>query len=564
MMIGIDLGTTHSLAAVWREGRAELIPNALGQTLTPSVVSISDQDDVLVGEPAKARLLTHPKLSAAAFKRYMGSDRQLTLGRRRFRAEELSALVLRALKEDAEHFLGEPVNEAVISVPAYFNDAQRKATRLAGELAGLKVERLINEPTAAALAYGLQQTEGESRFLVFDLGGGTFDVSILELFDGIMEVHASAGDNYLGGEDFVDVLMQNFLQQHNLTQERLSGNEVNLLRNGLEAAKRALNQQPETQVQVQIGKQTLNWVIAQRDYEGWVQPLLERLRAPVERALRDSRLAVSDIDEVVLVGGSTRKLVVQKLVSRMFGRLPLRQINPDEVVALGAAVQAGLKSRDQALKEVVLTDVCPYSLGIETHNDEPGRPSVGMFSPILERNTVIPASRVETYYPTEDFQRVVMLKIYQGESRLVKDNIFLGELQVPLPGKRRDESAVDVRFTYDVNGLLEVEAHVHSSGQTLNLVLEQNAGSLSKAEIAERLAKLSALKIHPRENLENQALVARANRLYEELLGEDRIRVGRIIEHFVNTLEGQDPQQIQRARKALEDWLARVEVRGLT
>ncbi len=563
MIIGIDLGTTNSLVAVWRGGRAELIPNALGDYLTPSAVSLSDDDELLIGRAARDRLITNPDRSVDAFKRYMGSDRVIQLGRREFRPEELSSLVLRALKEDAEHFLGEPVEEAVISVPAYFNDSQRKATRLAGQLAGLKVERLINEPTAAALAYGLHHSAEENRFLVFDLGGGTFDVSILELFDGVMEVHSSAGDNYLGGEDFVEALVEAFLREHGLTREALDSREENLLRAQMEGAKRALNNTPAVSVRLARAEGELTWTITQHAYEQLTRPLMERLRAPVERAMRDAGLRLADIDEVILVGGSTRKSVVQKLVSRMFGRLPLRQINPDEVVALGAAVQAGLKTRDAALGEVVLTDVCPYTLGVETASNEGGREVEGLFSPIIERNTIIPASRVETYYPLADFQTRVLLKVYQGEAPFVKDNVPLGTLQVPLPRLKKEEAGVDVRFTYDVNGLLEVEATVLASGKLHSLVIEQNAGTLTAEEIQERLAYLTALKIHPREQAENQALMARAERLYEEALEEERINLGRLIAQFVAVLEGQKPQEIQRARVAFKALLDQLEEEGV-
>jgi molecular chaperone HscC len=559
MIIGIDLGTTNSLAAVWRDGRAELIPNSLGETLTPSVVSLSDDERPLIGRAARERLITHAERSVDAFKRYMGSDRRIHLGRRTFRPQELSALVLKALKADAEHYLGQPVEEAVISVPAYFNDAQRKATRLAGELAGLRVERLINEPTAAALAYGLHDSADENRFLVFDLGGGTFDVSILELFDGVMEVHACAGDNYLGGEDFVDVLVRAFSREHGLEDGALDSCEENLLRARMERAKRTLNNHRSARVSLTRSGADLDWAISQEEYERLAAPLLERLRLPVERAMRDAGLRLGDIDEVILVGGSTRKLIVQKLVARMFGRLPLRQINPDEVVALGAAVQAGLKARDETLSEVVLTDVCPYTLGVESSSNEGGRQVDGLFSPIIERNTVIPASRVQTFYPMLDSQSEVLLNVYQGESPFVKDNMMLGALKVPLPGLKREDSGVDVRFTYDVNGLLEVEAAVLATGTHHALVVEQSEGSLSPEEIEQSLARLADLKIHPRDEAQNQALLARAERLYQESLEGQREDLGRLIAQFTAVLESQKPREIHRARIALAQLLDELE-----
>jgi molecular chaperone HscC len=558
MIIGIDLGTTNSLAAVWRDGQTQLIPNSLGEYLTPSAISLSDTGELLIGRAARDRMVTHPDRSVEAFKRYMGSDRTVTLGKRAFRPEELSALVLRSLKEDAEHFLGERVDEAIISVPAYFNDTQRKATRLAGELAGLKVGRLINEPTAAALAYGLHHSAGENRFLVFDLGGGTFDVSILELFDGVMEVHASAGDNYLGGEDFVEALVNGFLREHGLRKQDLDAREHNILRSQMEAAKRTLNNSAAN-VRLDHGDRELIWHITQENYEQLTAPLIERLRLPVERAMRDAGLRLADINEVVLVGGSTRKLLVQRLVARMFGRLPLRQINPDEVVALGAAVQAGLFARDAALNEVVLTDVCPYTLGIETAADREGRHVDGLFSPIIERNTIIPASRIEAFSPLADYQAEVKLNVYQGEAPFVRDNVLLGEMHVPLPRLPKSEASVDVRFTYDVNGLLEVEARVRATGAVHSIVIEQKKGSLTAEQIQERLKDLARLKIHPRDEAPNQAVLARAQRLYEESREAQRAELSQLIIQFMGVLEGQNPAEIHRARVAFGEWLDRFD-----
>ncbi len=559
MLIGIDLGTTNSLAAVWRDGAATLVPNAFGDRLTPSVVGLSDEGTVLIGRAARDRLVTHPHMTAAAFKRAMGTDRVFRLEKRSFRAEELSSMVLRSLKEDAEAYLGQPIDEAVISVPAYFNDTQRKATRIAGQLAGLRVERLINEPTAAALAYGLHQND-ETKFLVFDLGGGTFDVSVLELFDGIMEVHASAGDNFLGGEDFVEAIIAMFCEANALSFEQLPSTLRGQLRAGAERAKRELNSADSTSIELRVDGEVISHDIPRRDYEERVAPLLTRLRRPVERSMRDAGLRTADLSEVVLVGGSTRKTIVQRLVAQMFGRLPLRHINPDEVVALGAAVQAGLKMRDAALDDVVLTDVCPYTLGIEVSRRMPDSSVVGgRFSPIIERNTVIPTSRSSTFHPVEEGQRHLLVQIYQGESRNTEDNLRLGELRLKLPRVARDEAGVDVRFTYDVNGLLEVETTTLHTGQVNRLVIEQSPGAMSAEEIARRFAALSDLKVHPRDQVENQELLNRLQRLHEESLGADRARVADLIDQFMYVLDGQDPREIERARKNVEALVARLE-----
>jgi molecular chaperone HscC len=561
MIIGIDLGTTNSLAAVWREGRAELVLNALGEVLTPSCVSLDGDGSVLVGRAARERLQTHPDRSAALFKRYMGSQKTMRLGRREFRPEELSALILKSLKADAEALLGEPVTEAVITVPAYFSDAQRKATRAAGQIAGLKVERLLNEPTAAALAYGIHQRGAEARFLVFDLGGGTFDVSILELFEGVMEVRASAGDNFLGGEDFVQGVVEQFMQRLNLP-DRLRKDPAFMQRLAAEAegAKRALSVQPRATMRVHVGNDEHVLEIDEAVLEQACAPLLKRLRAPVERALRDANLRSSQLDNIVLAGGATRMPLVRKLVTTMFGRFPAVDLNPDEVVALGAAVQAGLKAKDAALDEVVMTDVAPYSLGVgvSVRLDEQAVSS-GHFDPLIERNSTVPISRVKTYVPMQDRQSEIELQIYQGEARMVRDNIHLGTLSIALPRLPISECAVDVRFTYDVNGLLEVEATVQKTQQRESLVIEGNPGLLTEAQIAEKLESLAELKIHPRDRLDNRTQLARAERLYEQCRGEQREWLGAQLLRFERLLATQDDRAIAPGRREFETMLDQLE-----
>lgn len=563
-IIGIDLGTTNSLCAIWKDGAAQLVPNALGSTLTPSVVGLDDQGRVLVGQAARERLSTHPQLTAAAFKRYMGSQKEIALGERAFRPEELSALVLGSLKADAERLLGHPVTEAVITVPAYFSDAQRKATRIAGQLAGLSVECLLNEPTAAALAYGLHHSEPESRFLVFDLGGGTFDVSILELFEGVMEVRASAGDNFLGGEDFVEALVDAFLREADdtdaLRAQRHDPQLAAQLRRQGEIVKRRLSEAGEAEFRLDWQERAWRWTVGEDAFLRIVEPLLTRLRTPVERALRDARIRAAELDQVVLAGGSTRMPVVRKLVARMFGRMPCMSLHPDEAIALGAAVQAGLKMRDSALAEIVMTDICPYTLGVEVAervNQEQVRD--GYFLPVIERNTVVPVSREHGFVTMYDNQREVKIVIFQGESRFVKDNIRLGEIKVQVPPRRAGEIGIDVRFTYDISGLLEVQAHIPATGATHSLVIEENPGVLSPTEIQQRLASLAELKIHPREQLANTALLARAARVYEESLGDMRLQVAGILSRFETLLDGQDVDAIAEFSRELERWLDEVE-----
>jgi molecular chaperone HscC len=564
MIIGIDLGTTNSLVAVWRDGKANIIPNALGQNLTPSCVGMDDDGTILIGEAARARLQTHPHMTAALFKRYMGSERQTQLGKQTFRPEELSSMVLRSLKEDAEAYLGHKVTEAIITVPAYFSDAQRKATRVAGQLAGLKVERLLNEPTAAALAYGIQDTQRETKFLVFDLGGGTFDVSILELFEGVMEVRASAGDNFLGGEDFVSAMCEEFLKRSGLAKaidgQELTGSQRQRLRDEAERVKRALSEAASAKMTMHYSGTEYAWDLTEDTLAQLCEPLMQRLRTPVERALRDATIKASELDAVVLAGGATRMPLVRKLASRMFGRFPMIHLDPDEAIALGAAVQAGLKMRDAALDEVVMTDVAPYSLGIGIARQiGPNNYEGGHFLPIIERNSTVPVSRVENITTIGDFQKELMVKVYQGESRRISDNIFLGTLTFPIEAKKAGEISADVRFTYDVSGVLEAEITVLPSQEKHKLVITENAGVMTPAQVEQRLAELSELKIHPRDRIENRTLVAQADRLYEQLLGQEREFLAQHVAAFQAVLDKQEPVATRRARETLEQVMRQLE-----
>lgn len=562
MIIGIDLGTTNSAVSIWRDGTAELIPNSLGDRLTPSAVSLDADNTTLVGLAARDRQTTHPSATAVTFKRMMGASRQTRLNEIAFDAEQLSALVLGSLKADAEALLGEPVTEAVITVPAYFNDRQRKATQRAGELAGLKVRRLLNEPTAAALAYGLQDRGEKEPFLIFDLGGGTFDVSIVEIFDGIIEVRASAGDNRLGGEDFNDVIIA--LAKPHLDQDLLRSADAvrrpELLRAAAERTRRALTDTDRAMFTITVDDKQTSVEITSAAFEEAAEPLLARLRDPVLRSLRDSDIRVEDLSEIVLVGGSTRMPIVRKAVTKMFGRFPRTTVHPDEAVALGAGVQAGLLMRDAALDEIRLSDVCPFTLGVEVaESDGRGGFRSGIFSPIIERNTAIPASRVERYSTLHDNQTVIHLNIYQGEARLVNGNVKLGSLPVTVPPRQRGHAAVDCRFTYDTSGLLEIDAEVVGSGIKHNLVIVDDMGVRSEAELAEQRAALAKLKIHPREESVNAALLARATRCYESFIGDRREMIGSWIGAFESVLDQQDPRAITHAVKDLTAALDQLE-----
>jgi molecular chaperone HscC len=561
MILGIDLGTTHSLISYLKDGVPVAIANAHGDYLTPSVVSVDDNGTLIVGAAARERLFKYPDRTIASFKRLMGSTQVVKLGKHEFKAEDLSALILRALKADAEAALKQEVRDVIISVPAYFNDQQRKATRLAGELAGLNVIQLLNEPTAAALFHGIQDRETEARFLIFDLGGGTFDVSILEKFDGIMEVHATGGDSFLGGDDFTQVLVDWFVQKTALSSRQQKNTALMAaIRFAAESVKRKLSTQVQADMSIVCDGLPKSLTISQDAFEIQCKPLLDRLRTQIERALRDARLRTSDLDEVVLVGGATRMPIVRKLVAQLFARLPSRYIDPDQTIALGVAVCAGLRQRNEAFSEVVLTDVCPHSLGVRvSEEDGHGGWFRDIFMPIIERNTVIPASRVRPLCTIYDNQEHIQISIYQGESRTCSNNVKLGEVSIPVPKKPAGEASLNVRYTYDINGILDVDLEVEETGFTSNLVIKDLAGNVSDEEIARRRQELAALKVHPREQDENRLVLERANRLYEQFLGYERQQVGDLLNRFNSVLETQDIPAIAKARQELSKALDYLE-----
>ena len=562
MIIGIDLGTTNSAAAVWRNGTAEMIPNRLGQVLTPSAIGLDEDETIRVGMAARERQATHPHDTITAFKRYMGSNHRTTLRGRRFTPEELSAIVLRSLREDAEVFLGEAVTEAVITVPAYFNDRQRKATRRAGELAGLRVEQLMNEPTAAALAYGIHNLADQSRFLVFDLGGGTFDVSVLEIFEGVIEVRASTGDNRLGGEDFNEVLVTLMRDRFAANWGPIGRSNAALyqkLRETAERARRTLGGGGEATMSVVWQDRPFELTVDPATFETKADFLITRLREPVMRALRDSDIRPEALSEIILIGGATRMPIVRKAVARMFGRFPNASVNPDEAVALGAAVQAGLKARDAALREVVLTDVCPYSLGVDTSVQLPGggRES-GVFAPIIERNTAVPVSRSKVFGTIADNQPTIRFGIFQGEARLVADNVQIGAIEVNA-ARGPAGQPVECRFSYDINGLLEVDVLVFGTKERKQLIISDPDDDVSPDEFDRRRSALAALKTHPRDSEANRATLARAERCWQDFLGDKRDYVGQLITDFQAALDTQDVRVAERGRKALDEALDGLE-----
>ncbi len=557
--IGIDLGTTNSLISYWTPNGPQLIPNVHGSHLTPSVVSVNESGDIFVGAIANERRISHPLLTASAFKRHMGTSKEYHLGQYTFSPEELSSFVLKSLKSDAETFLHEEVSNVVISVPAYFNDLQRTATIRAADMAGLSVVRLISEPTAAAISYGLHQKDSETKYLVLDLGGGTFDVSILEYFEGIMDVKAVAGDTFLGGEDFTQVLITNYIKAKKLQSDTIDLKLQAAIYSQAEKCKRELTSNENSVMKPVFGKEEDNLVISRTDFEEMSQIVISRLRGPIERAMHDAKISTSDLDAIILVGGATRMPNVRKAVTKMFGRLPFTSINPDDAIALGASIQAALTERDESLEEVILTDICPFSLGTEVVQQVHNRMVGGVFFPLIERNTSIPVSRREFLYTAHDYQNKVICNIYQGESRNVSDNIFLGQIEIPVPQKPAGQERIEVRFTYNIDGILEVDTCVTSTMKTARLVIKSKESQISDEEANARLQLIRDLKIHPRDRSENRLLIARGERMYEENLGEMRTLISAGINQFESTLELQDEEKIKVAAEHFNSMLNKLE-----
>jgi len=490
LVVGIDLGTTNSLVAHLDGGRPLIVANRAGARMTPSVVGLDRHDRLHVGATAKAQLETHPDRTVAEVKRLMGTPERVALGDRTYSPTEISALVLRALAEDAERALGAKVDEAVVTVPAYFTDAQRQATKDAGELAGLKVERILNEPTAAALAYGLDHLDKEQFVLVYDLGGGTFDVSVLEMFEGVLDVKASSGNNHLGGSDFdraiVEFLFQEIEREHGLD-----------LRAELKARARlkAAAEQAKIELSTLEAAAVLVPYLAQKDgapvsleteltrvrMEGLIRKLVQSTFEPVTSALRDAGIDKGQVAEVVLVGGATRIPLVRRLVAEYFGKVPRDGVNPDEAVALGAALQAGLKTGGlSAARGIMITDVCPFTLGVEIQASAGSQRLAGIFSPIIPRNSTVPVERTEVYATTSDGQRAVDIRVYQGESQLVRNNVYLDQYSVDgVPPAPAGIEKVAITFTYDINGILRVGTRVVSTGKEAHLVVDKTPQRMS-------------------------------------------------------------------------------------
>ncbi|MED3648602.1 Hsp70 family protein [Halalkalibacterium halodurans] len=502
-IVGIDLGTTNSAAAYIHKQKPKMLTLKNGERLMPSVVLLNQNGQIIAGEEARNALVAMPERTKAAVKRSMGEKITFSMGDQAYTPEELSAFILKEIKRSVDKELGEGDKEAVITVPAYFTNAQRQAVKKAGELAGFVVERIINEPTAAALAYGLQQGDEDKHILVYDLGGGTFDVSIVELMGGIMEVKASAGNNQLGGEDFdwllVDWLADKVVAEHG-TDPREDIRGKARLKEEAEKIKKDLSFQSSVDVSVPVitvknnAPVGLDCTIQREEFVSLITPLLDETKEKLSHVLEDAGLAPGDVDEILLVGGSTKIPQVQQLITSFFNKQPKTDINPDEAVALGAAVQAGIKSGAFSDNGLIVTDVAPFSMGIAVLSAQPGNVGKpGAFHAIIPRNTTIPVTRTERYTTTSHNQPGVEIEIYQGENKWVKDNYFLNEFLLEgLPLKPAGEEAVDVTFRYNLNGILEVSAKSVSTGAEMSVTIEDALDRSSEEAFYDSLAKVEA------------------------------------------------------------------------
>ena len=551
-IIGIDLGTTNSLGAVYRNHKVELIPNRFGSFLTPSVVSVAEDGTILVGEVAKERLVSHPEITVASFKKDMGTEQKYILGNKTFLPEELSSFVIRSIVEDAKAYLQEEIEEVIVSVPAYFHDRQRVATKRAGALAGVTVNRIINEPSAAAMASYIN-TNQEELFLIFDFGGGTLDVSLVECFDTMVEIISVAGDNRLGGDDFHQIMADSFLKEHGLIKSKVSSKTYAILLRQAEMCKRKLTDEESAKMTLNLDGETYQSEYNNQRLLDESAGLLSKIKGVLSRAMRDGEVSLSDLNAVVMVGGSSRMPLIQSYIQHVFKNIPVVVSNSDLMIAQGLGLICAVKGRNEEIKDYVLTDICPFTLGtnIVNHAD----PSHPYMSTIIERNTVLPCSKIKRFYTASDNQTMLRFEILQGEHPYAEDNLKLSELSVTVPKKKRGEESADVRFTYDINGILIVDVKVLSTGQTVSKVISQN---LSEKEMQRKIDELQKLKVHPKEISENMLILEKLKALFEEVPPYMREHVQNFISNFEVLLESQNLRRIVKYRRFLEQMISQM------
>lgn len=551
-ILGIDLGTTNSLACVWQQENCVLVPNAFGNYLTPSVVSFLENGEVLVGEAAKQRLLTHPSSTFAQFKRFMGTDKTWQVYGKCYQAQDFSAFVIRKLIADAEAFLKEEISEVLISVPAYFNDDQRWATRIAGELAGVKSERIINEPSAAALAQHLECLEEDVVSLVVDFGGGTLDISLVEAFDNIVEIRAISGDNHLGGCDFDEALTTAFLQEHNLTEASLSLQERHAIQKEMEAAKRRLSEQTETTATISLRGITYAMELTRGKMTAICMPLLQRIRTPLQRVLKDAQISAEQLDDVILAGGSCQMPMVIQFLEYCLQRDVKLAAQPDLLIAQGCGIACGIKERQTDIRDVVLCDICPFTLGVEVYDSASDSYLMG---PVIERNTSLPCSK-EHLFAYQLHKGKLKINILQGEHRKAAENHVLKTIKVSVPKAEKDQPLF-VRFTYDINSILEVEIKTETTNTAI--VVRNKLNRMNEADIQQRLKELKEYKLINQQKEVYRLLLERGERLYYESIGEKRALLAACLQEFESALKSEDTNRIHSCYRKAKQLLDSME-----
>lgn len=541
-IIGIDLGTTNSLVSVWKEEQCILIPNEYGEYLTPSVVYF-EEDKVIVGKYAKLKMATAVEQTVSSFKRNMGTARKYQFFKKSYTAPEVSSFIIQQLVKDAEKYLGEKVDEAVISVPAYFNDKQRNATRLAGELAGVTVNRIINEPSAAALAGRLEDENEDKTYLVFDFGGGTLDISIVDVFDNVIEIVSVSGDNRLGGDDFDEFLTRDFCKTNGVVAT-IDANTKAVIKSQIRQMKHELTTNKEVVKDIVVDNMSYSYHLDDKKIVSICSPLFQRIREPMLKAVHDAQLQIEQLDDVVMVGGSSKMPSVQKFVEFICKRKVFVEENCDYTVARGCGIVTGIISRNENIKDVVLTDICPFTLGVASHINGPDSDII--LSPIIERNTVLPVSRTHCYSTVHNDQVKIQCDILQGEERLAINNLKIGCVVVDVPAKPAGEEGIEVRFTYDINGILEVETRVLSTGASIKKIIVDKDSKLSEEQLQQRIKELEILKNDASIDAEYEMLIARGEKLYVESNNDKRAYIATTISAFKDALNSKRQARIRR------------------
>lgn len=561
-VIGIDLGTTNSLGAVWRDGKVQLIPDELGSLMIPSVVAVDLEGNILIGQAAREEELIHPERCASNFKRFMGTTRRYRLGEREFTPEELSALILRRIRELAEEYLGEEITECVISVPAYFNNDQRYATKIAAQLAGIQCERLINEPSAAALTARQEDDEEEKLLLVFDFGGGTLDVSIVECFENIVEITTIAGDNHLGGTDFDREIAFAFCEENGMAWDKLDKRQQAGLLMESRRCKETLSRQNEVEMVFVPGENSgyarLSMMLDTEKLFRIGQGVFRRIKNVISRAIMDSGRGLEDISGVLLAGGSSRMPAVQMFLSRLFKRDIVVGSEPDLLIARGIGIYTGIKERKEEVKDILMTDVCPFSLGVEIIGDTPGGP--GKMSMLIERNSILPCRAEGNYVTVYDFQDKLCFRVYQGENYNPEQNLKLGEVTISVPRAPKGRESATATFTYDINGILQVSVVSDSTGEKAEATFVSGYRRLTEKQLAAQKAQLEAMSFLSREEEERKAIMAMAERLYAQTNGDVRFYIEQAIAFYNNAWLSKSPILIRKRGSEVMQRLLAVEI----